>query len=108
MLDADDDCRDDMTTLLSKAGSNLTVKQLLDTLQEVLDFEASIVKKYATPVDPNFLPIQECVSDLILAGRYPKSNSAGDRGAAKQANLRSLRAPYERLHLRPRQVRIYF
>lgn len=42
--------RDDMTTLLSKAGSNLTVKQLLDTLQEVLDFEASIVKKYATPL----------------------------------------------------------
>lgn len=39
-----------MTTLLSKAGSGLTVKQLLDTLQEVLDFEASMVKKYATSV----------------------------------------------------------
>ena len=39
-----------MTTLLSKAGSGLSVKLLLDTLQEVLDFEASIVKKYATPV----------------------------------------------------------
>ncbi|KAI0339913.1 hypothetical protein BDW22DRAFT_1414917 [Trametopsis cervina] len=42
--------RDDLTVLLSKAGSNLTVKQLLDTLQEVLDFEASVVKKYATPL----------------------------------------------------------
>lgn len=42
--------RDDMTTLLAKAGSNLTVKLLLDTLQEVLDFEASIAKKFVTPV----------------------------------------------------------
>lgn len=39
-----------MTTLLAKAGANLTVKQLLDTLQEVLDFEASLVKKFAVPV----------------------------------------------------------
>ncbi len=39
-----------MTALLSKAGSGLTVKQLLDALQEVLDFEASIAKKYATSV----------------------------------------------------------
>lgn len=39
-----------MTALLSKAGPNLTVKLLLDTLQEVLDFEASIAKKFATPV----------------------------------------------------------
>lgn len=43
-----------MTALLSKAGSNLTVKQLLDTLQEVLDFESSIAKKYATPVSIQF------------------------------------------------------
>lgn len=42
--------RDDLTVLLSKAGSNLTIKQLLESLQEVLDFESSIVKKYATPV----------------------------------------------------------
>lgn len=42
--------RDDMTGLLSKAGSKLTVKQLLDTLAETMEFEASIVKKYSTPV----------------------------------------------------------
>ncbi|KAJ3554569.1 hypothetical protein NM688_g3036 [Phlebia brevispora] len=42
--------RDDMTALLSKAGSNLIVKQLLDTLQEVMDFESSMAKKYATPI----------------------------------------------------------
>jgi hypothetical protein len=43
-------CRDDMTALLSKAGSSLTVKQLLDTLQATTEFEASMVKKWATSV----------------------------------------------------------
>ncbi|OBZ70516.1 Vacuolar protein sorting-associated protein 53 [Grifola frondosa] len=42
--------RDDMTGLLSKAGSKLTVKQLLDTLQETMEFEASMAKKFATPI----------------------------------------------------------
>lgn len=42
--------RDDMTALLSKAGSKLTVKQLLDTLAETMEFEASVTKKYSTPV----------------------------------------------------------
>nr|VWO97163.1 Chloride channel protein [Ganoderma boninense] len=42
--------RDDMTGLLSKAGSKLTVKQLLDTLAETMEFEASMVKKYSTPL----------------------------------------------------------
>ena len=39
-----------MTALLSKAGSKLTVKQLLDTLAETMEFEASVVKKFSTPV----------------------------------------------------------
>ena len=39
-----------MTVLLSKAGAKLSVKQLLDTLQETLDFEAYVGRKYATPV----------------------------------------------------------
>ncbi|RPD57521.1 hypothetical protein L226DRAFT_503394 [Lentinus tigrinus ALCF2SS1-7] len=42
--------RDDMTALLSKEGSKLTVKQLLDTLAETMEFEASITKKYSTPL----------------------------------------------------------
>ncbi|EIW62635.1 uncharacterized protein TRAVEDRAFT_160554 [Trametes versicolor FP-101664 SS1] len=42
--------RDDMTALLSKAGSKLTVKQLLDTLQETMDFESSITRKFGTSV----------------------------------------------------------
>ena len=39
-----------MTALLSKAGVKLTVKQLLDTLQETMDFESSMARKYATQV----------------------------------------------------------
>ena len=42
--------RDDMTVLLSRAGSKLTVKQLLSTLEETMEFESSIGKKYAIPV----------------------------------------------------------
>ncbi|TFY62573.1 hypothetical protein EVJ58_g3787 [Rhodofomes roseus] len=42
--------RDDMTVLLSKAGAKLSVKQLLDTLQETMEFEAYIARKYATSV----------------------------------------------------------
>ncbi|KAH9935765.1 Vps53-like protein [Fomitopsis serialis] len=42
--------RDDMTVLLSKAGAKLSVKQLLDTLQETLDFEAYLARKYATQI----------------------------------------------------------
>lgn len=39
-----------MTVLLSKAGSKLTIKQLLDTLQETMEFEASISRKFNTSV----------------------------------------------------------
>lgn len=43
-------CRDDVSILLSKAGSSLTVKVLLDTLQQTTEFEHSIAKKWATSV----------------------------------------------------------
>ena len=42
--------RDDLTTLLTKAGSGLTVKALMDNLQETIEFETSMAKKWATPV----------------------------------------------------------
>jgi len=42
--------RDDITTVLSKSGSSLTVKSLLDNLQLTTEFEASMAKKWATPV----------------------------------------------------------
>ncbi|KIM45519.1 hypothetical protein M413DRAFT_442185 [Hebeloma cylindrosporum] len=41
--------RDDVTTLLTKAGSNLTVKALLDNLAITTEFEQSMSKKWATP-----------------------------------------------------------
>lgn len=49
----DVDGRDDISVLLSKAGPSLTVKVLLDTLQQTTEFEASIAKKYATTVSPH-------------------------------------------------------
>ena len=49
---ADNVVRDDVTTLLTKAGSNLTVKTLLDNLAITTEFESSISKKWATPVRP--------------------------------------------------------
>ncbi|KAJ6500190.1 Vps53-like protein [Mycena vitilis] len=41
--------RDDLAALLSKTGASLTVKALLDNLQLTAEFEASMVKKWATP-----------------------------------------------------------
>ncbi|KAG6877048.1 hypothetical protein C0993_010734 [Termitomyces sp. T159_Od127] len=40
--------RDDLTMLLAKAGSSLTVKALLENLQITTEFENSMVKKWAT------------------------------------------------------------
>ncbi|KZT29133.1 hypothetical protein NEOLEDRAFT_1167151 [Neolentinus lepideus HHB14362 ss-1] len=41
--------REDMVGLLSKAGSSLDVKVLLDTLQQTLDFEACMSRKLVVP-----------------------------------------------------------
>lgn len=42
--------REDIAALLSKAGSNLTVKSLLDNLQLTVEFESTMTKKWATTV----------------------------------------------------------
>jgi hypothetical protein len=39
-----------MAALLSKAGKDLTVTVLLDTLQQTKDFELSMAKKFGAPV----------------------------------------------------------
>jgi hypothetical protein len=39
-----------MATLLSKAKATLTVKLLLDTLNETMEFETSIATKFGLPV----------------------------------------------------------
>ncbi|KAJ6587222.1 Vps53-like protein [Mycena vulgaris] len=41
--------RDDLAALLSRTGTSLTVKALLDNLQITAEFESSMVKKWATP-----------------------------------------------------------
>ena len=61
-----------MSLLLSKAGTNITVQQLLDALQEVLDFEASITKKYAISVRSPLRRLDTClisaqVQDILKA-----------------------------------------
>ncbi|KAF9243086.1 Vps53-like protein, partial [Melanogaster broomeanus] len=43
--------RDDLSTLLSKAGPALTVQVLLETLQQTTEFELSIAKKWVTPLE---------------------------------------------------------
>ena len=48
-------CRDDMATLLAKAGPSLNVKSLLDNLQLTSEFEAMMTRKWATPVRVYFL-----------------------------------------------------
>ncbi|KAF9793124.1 Vps53-like protein [Thelephora terrestris] len=42
--------REDLTVVLSKVAPTLTVQQLLDTLQPTMEFEASMSRKWSTPV----------------------------------------------------------
>ncbi|EJD03009.1 uncharacterized protein FOMMEDRAFT_108090 [Fomitiporia mediterranea MF3/22] len=42
--------REDLSRLLEKAGNGLTVSMLMQSLQQALDFEAFVSKKYATPI----------------------------------------------------------
>ena len=65
--------RDDLTTLLTKAGSGLTVKALMDNLQETTEFETSMAKKWATPVCPQF-HISFFTSHRILVQRYAQGD----------------------------------
>ena len=63
-----------MTALLSKAGSKLTVKQLLDTLQETMEFEASITRKFGTSVRR----FATCSTDRYLQFRVATRVTEGD------------------------------
>lgn len=68
--------RDDMSTLLSKAGSSLTVKALLEALQQTTEFEMSIAKKWATPVSTICLvfvvqPLN-CMLNIARSAKYLK------------------------------------
>ncbi|KAI3609669.1 garp complex subunit [Moniliophthora roreri] len=62
--------RDDLTSLLAAAGKSLTVKSLLDNLQIVGDFEASMSKKWSTPY-------QDMLRETVTStSRPPKSLKA--------------------------------
>lgn len=43
--------RDDLVALLSKAGSSLTIKALLEALRQTIEFESSMSKKWLTPLN---------------------------------------------------------
>lgn len=62
-----------MTVLLSQAGNRLTVKQLLDTLQETMDYESSMARKYATPVSI----LSSFLSLLLTAHNVDRRHSEG-------------------------------
>ncbi|KAG8214105.1 Vps53-like protein [Butyriboletus roseoflavus] len=95
--------RDDLSTLLSKAGQSLTVKLLLETLQQTTEFQLSMAKKWATPVDeilktasPPTVQIQsmssafephlgvfvdaqdKALADMLAPHRGPKTRSSVD------------------------------
>jgi hypothetical protein len=58
---------EDLTVVLSKAGAGLTVQLLLDTLQQTIEFESSISRKYATPVKLFYSRFRDL---LILSNSY--------------------------------------
>ncbi|OAX41129.1 hypothetical protein K503DRAFT_713205 [Rhizopogon vinicolor AM-OR11-026] len=57
---------DDLSALLSKAGSTLTIRALLEALQQTIEFESSMAKKWLTPLNeileasspPSSAPVQ--------------------------------------------------
>lgn len=94
-----------MSLLLSKAGSTLTVKVLLDTLQQTIEFETSMSKKWATDVRGfchNYnLPLN-CIFKVIR--NIEKRNITHIPCKAYQTNLYRIRNAYGCIHWRTGQV----
>ncbi|VDB95976.1 unnamed protein product [Peniophora sp. CBMAI 1063] len=61
--------RGDMASLLSKAGKDLSVMTLLDTLQQTKDFEISISKRFGVP----FKDLLQSQSSIVGASTDPIS-----------------------------------
>ncbi|KAG6375541.1 Vps53-like protein [Boletus reticuloceps] len=83
--------RDDISTLLSKAGQSLTVKLLLETLQQTTEFELSMAKKWAyssqvqsmsSAFEPHlgvFVDAQDkALADMLASHRGSKARSSVD------------------------------
>lgn len=89
-----------MTALLSKAGSKLTVKQLLDTLQETMDFESSITRKFGTSVSYSWMLSHKqhlFILCFAVAGT-PEGNNAPKRDTRVEADHFCVRTTYGRVH----------
>jgi hypothetical protein len=69
---ADRKGREDMSVLLDKAKTQLTVPLLLDTLQQTMEFESSIATKFGVPVSALIgRRISPC---LTVIDSYPRSS----------------------------------
>lgn len=87
-----------MTVLLSKAGAKLSVKQLLDTLQETLDFEAYIGRKYATPVRC-IIQVSALTNARLIPGiRYSEGVTTRGGYTGFEDDFFCLRTPHGRIH----------
>lgn len=58
--------REDLTVVLSKVAPTLTVQQLIDTLQPTMEFEASMCRKWSTPVRADPQPCRNNFPCLIF------------------------------------------
>ncbi|KAF8893571.1 Vps53-like protein [Infundibulicybe gibba] len=74
--------RDDIAGLLAKMGASLTVKSLLDNLLLVLEFEASMSKKWATPA-----PQLQFSEILTASGGIPNSQPTKSIGSAFEPHM---------------------
>ena len=89
-----------MTVLLSKAGSKLTVKQLLDTLAETMEFEASVTKKNGVPVS-HPLQLHTLPSNLYpVASGDITCNHPTKRQSPVEADHISIRATHGSIYRR--------
>ncbi|KAF9479029.1 hypothetical protein BDN70DRAFT_921489 [Pholiota conissans] len=68
--------RDNLTSLLTQAGSNLTVKALLDNLAMTTEFEQAMAKKWATPF-----------KDILKATDNPQSEPGKPISAAFEPHM---------------------
>ncbi|KAG0700832.1 Vps53-like protein [Suillus ampliporus] len=68
--------RDDLAALLSKAGSSLTIKALLEALQQTIEFESSMAKKWLTPLN-----------EILEAGSPPSSAPIQSMSSAFEPHL---------------------
>lgn len=68
--------RDDLVALLSKAGSSLTIKALLEALRQTIEFESSMAKKWLMPLN-----------EILEASSPPSSPTVQSMSSAFEPHL---------------------